>query len=296
MHPTHNLQPLVSIGVAVCNEERFLSQTLDSLLAQDYSNFEIIICDNASTDKTGEIAQEYAKKDNRIKYYLNESNIGGTRNFNKTFLLSSGKYFMWAGGHDLYDKSFISSCVEILEKEENVILVYALTHLIDNLNNKVGTWPNRLDTRSLNPLLRYHLFFYYLMKIHYIHGLMRRDSIKKTGLFKDNVLNSENIFLSQLSLMGEFVYIPKFLFYYRIIRPKQTGWGNTTRYIKATYGQGHQNYPYIFYILHQFYYNIIVIYKAPVAWYYKPILVFILIFEFFLLRIRMAIKNSKHEQ
>ncbi len=286
--------PLVSIGIPVYNEEKFLPQTLDSLLAQDYSNFEIIICDNISTDKTGEIVRRYAEKNNRIKYHLNENNIGILRNSNKVFALSSGKYFMLVGGHDLYDKSFISSCVEILEKEKGVVLVYALTHFIDNLNNKVGTWPNRLDTRSLNPLLRYHLFFYYLLKIHYIHGLIRRDSIKEIGFYKSTV-NADCMLISRLSLIGEFVYIPKFLFYYRIVRPEETGWGNIQKQIKDIYSQKHQNHPYIFYLLHQFYYHVLLIYKAPVPWYYKPVLVFILIFEFLLIRMRVVIQNFKHE-
>ncbi len=275
--------------MAIYNEERFLSQTLDSLLAQDYSNLEVIICDNVSTDKTGGIAQEYSKKDNRIKYYLNESNVGGTRNYNKVFFLSSGEYFMWVGGHDLYDKSFISSCVEILEKDKNVVLVYSLTNIIDDLNNKTGSLSHHIDTRSLNPLLRFHLFFYYLTKVHPTHGLIRYDSIKRTGLYK-KVLNPDNMLFSQLALMGEFAHIPKFLFYFRTIRPKETGWETTLRHIKDIYSPRHQNYPYIFYTLHQFYYHVLSIYEAPVSWYYKPILVFILIFEGLLLRIRIAMK------
>ncbi len=198
----------------VFNEERFLSQTLDSLLAQDYSNFEIIICDNASTDKTGEIAQKYAEKDSRIKYHLNESNIGGTRNFNKTFLLSSGKYFMWASGHDLYDKSFISKCLNIFKAENKVVLVYPITSSIDCENNNLGKMPGRLDTRALNISRKLHCILWGIPNGNPVYGLIQRNAMEKTLIFQ-NVLGMDLVFLLELSLVGDFAHISEELFYRR---------------------------------------------------------------------------------
>ncbi|TSC64682.1 MAG: glycosyl transferase family 2 [Microgenomates group bacterium Gr01-1014_93] len=97
---------LVTIGMPLLNEGRYLSKALDSLLNQSFSDFEIIISDNASTDETAEIAKNYAKKDQRIRYYRTDSRVGGRENFNRLFQLSSGKYFMWASGHDLWHKDF----------------------------------------------------------------------------------------------------------------------------------------------------------------------------------------------
>ncbi|MEM4134638.1 MAG: glycosyltransferase, partial [Candidatus Micrarchaeia archaeon] len=77
--------PLVSIGMPVYNGERFIRQALDSLLAQDYENFELIISDNASEDKTPEICLEYAARDKRIRYYRNEKNMGAAWNFKRVF-------------------------------------------------------------------------------------------------------------------------------------------------------------------------------------------------------------------
>lgn len=77
----------------------------------------MIISDNASTDKTPEICKEYVSKDPRIKYYRNERNLGAMANFKRVFELSSGEFFMFASDHDLWDKTFISRCVEVLTED-----------------------------------------------------------------------------------------------------------------------------------------------------------------------------------
>ncbi len=229
-----NNRSLVSIGLPVFNEERFLSQTLDSLLAQDYSNLEIIICDNASTDKTGEIAQEYARKDSRIKYHLNESNIGGTRNFNKVFLLSSGEYFMWAGGHDLYDKSFVCKCLNMFKVENKVVLVYPITSSIDCENNNLGTMPGRLDTRDLGISRKLHCILWGIPNGNPVYGLIKRSAMEKTLLFQ-NILGMDLVFLFELSLVGDFAHISEKLFYRREVHPEEKNGGAKQRRLNDTY-------------------------------------------------------------
>ena len=115
-------KPLVSIGMPVYNGDRYLRQALDSLLAQDYENFELIISDNASTDRTPLICQEYAARSPNIHYYKNPHNLGSAKNFNRTFQLSSGKYFMWAAHDDLWEKTYISKCVAQLDQNPAAVL------------------------------------------------------------------------------------------------------------------------------------------------------------------------------
>ena len=78
-------KPLVSIGMPVYNSEQHIRQALDSVLAQDYEHFELIISDNASTDRTREVCLEYAARDKRIRYYQNERNMGIAWNQNRVF-------------------------------------------------------------------------------------------------------------------------------------------------------------------------------------------------------------------
>src|SRR5690349_18517402 len=116
--------PLVSIGVPVHNEARYLAAALDALLAQDYPNLEIIVCDNVSDDATGAIAREYAARDRRVRYHRNANNVGGIENFNVALRLARGKYFAWAAGHDLRRPSFVSRCVRVLEADPPVVLCH----------------------------------------------------------------------------------------------------------------------------------------------------------------------------
>src|SRR5262245_40295511 len=114
--------PLVSIGLAVYNGEEYLSDAISSILAQSFTDFELIISDNASTDRTEEICKTYADMDSRIRYSRNETNIGGVNNENLTFRLSKGKYFRLAAHDDVCDPKLIEKCVEVLERDQDVIL------------------------------------------------------------------------------------------------------------------------------------------------------------------------------
>ena len=93
--------PKVSIGLPVYNGDEFLEKAIESILGQSFTDFELIISDNASTDKTALICQTYAARDARIRYYRNATNIGGANNGNRTFLLAQGQYFRWAAHDDL---------------------------------------------------------------------------------------------------------------------------------------------------------------------------------------------------
>ena len=95
------MTPRVSIGLPVYNGDRYLRETIEGLLNQTFSDFELVICDNASTDRTQDICNEYCLLDKRVRYYRNNENIGAGKNFNKAFSLSQGKYFKWAACDDL---------------------------------------------------------------------------------------------------------------------------------------------------------------------------------------------------
>jgi glycosyltransferase involved in cell wall biosynthesis len=99
--------PKVSIGVPVFNGENYLAQALESILAQDFADFEVIISDNCSTDKTPEICTSFAKRDSRVKYFRNDSNIGASPNYNRTFELSRGEYFKWCAHDDRCGRAFL---------------------------------------------------------------------------------------------------------------------------------------------------------------------------------------------
>ena len=207
-------KPLVSIGMPVYNGERFLSQVLDSLLAQDYANFELIISDNASTDGTQEICQEYAARDNRIRYCRNKVNMGAAWNFNRVFKLSSGEYFMWASCHDLWERHFVSQCVKILNHETSVVLCYPLADWIDLNGEFIEKMPCGPDTCGLNQVSRCNVVLWGMQYAYPIYGLIRANALKQTKIFR-KMIGSDLILLFELSMLGEFKQIPEVLLHIR---------------------------------------------------------------------------------
>jgi glycosyltransferase involved in cell wall biosynthesis len=99
--------PVVSIGLPVYNGERYLVAALDSLLGQTFGEFELIVSDNASTDRTGEICREYANRDSRVRYFRQANNIGALNNFRFVFEESRGEFFLWAACDDLWSPDFV---------------------------------------------------------------------------------------------------------------------------------------------------------------------------------------------
>src|SRR5260370_35870186 len=105
--------PQVSIGLGVYNGEPFLKDTLDSILAQTFEDFELIISDNASSDHTEEICRNYAARDRRIKYSRNPVNLGLYTNLNEVFRRSFGQYFRWSAADDLFEPTSLEVCVDV---------------------------------------------------------------------------------------------------------------------------------------------------------------------------------------
>jgi len=208
--------PLVSIGLPVYNEEKHLREVLDSLLAQDYENFEIIISDNASTDGTGRICEEYLPKDERIRYYRNTVNIGGIDNFNRTSDLANGEFFVWASGHDLRHPTFLSRCVDLLRRDPSVVLCHTEMLWIDADGQSLEQNPgNRLDTRGIADLIsRLNVVLWGLTGGFPIYGVLRASALERTRMNK-RVVAPDIAMLINLSLLGTFAYISEPLFYPR---------------------------------------------------------------------------------
>jgi glycosyltransferase involved in cell wall biosynthesis len=206
-------QPLVSIGMPVYNDHAFLRQTLDCLLNQDLTDFELVISDNASTDATEEICREYASKDRRVRYYRNESNIGAARNFNAVLGLCSGKYFCWAASHDLWEPAFLSACVGALERDSTAVLAFPEADYVEEDGRSFMTFHPMLDTRGLQPFRAFHVVLWDPYR-YQVYGVMRREAGLALGGFGPGFA-PDVVFLVKLALIGGFVPVPGMLFHLR---------------------------------------------------------------------------------
>ena len=96
------MNDLISIVLPVYNGAKYLRESIDSVLAQTYTNWELLIVDDCSTDETPVIAQAYAQRDDRIRYYRNAENLRLPRNLNKGFSLTRGDYLTWTSDDNRY--------------------------------------------------------------------------------------------------------------------------------------------------------------------------------------------------
>lgn len=208
--------PKVSIGLPVYNGEQYIETALQSILQQDFDDFELVVSDNASADATPYILDRWADKDERVTVHHSDINVGGADNFNKVLQLSTGKYFRWATHDDYLAPSMVSSCVEALDAaEETCVLVYPQTVIVDGDGNEVEMLSNQLILDSDDPVERLHEFMRNYGFANAIYGLMRADAIKAVGgLPKYNA--GDLTMIAGLALRGKFLEVPEPLFYRRM--------------------------------------------------------------------------------
>ena len=209
----HN-NPLASIGMLVYNGERYIRHALDSLLAQDYENFELIISDNASTDRTQEICLEYAARDKRIQYYRNRTNMGVRWNVNRVFKLSSGEYFMWAAHDDYRDPRYIRLCLEAFGISKDIVLVGAQCDSIDPETGKLIFTDEGLSTIGLGVSERFKRYRLTLHGGRYVGGIFfgvyRRTALREVMPMKKVGMHLlDQLLLAEMCFQGEFVTIPE---------------------------------------------------------------------------------------
>jgi glycosyltransferase involved in cell wall biosynthesis len=209
--------PQVSIGLPVYNGDRYLVQSFQSLIGQEYGDFELIVSDNGSTDRTQEICESYARRDSRIRYYRQRSNLGASRNFNFTFKQAKGQYFKWASHDDLLAPGYLTRCVEALERGgSQVVLAYPRTLLVDEHGVITGTHEDKQDIHGACPVDRLaSLLSDPDSWCHAAIGLIRTDVLRTTRLL-GAYPGSDHILQAELVLRGEFQEVPEPLFLRRV--------------------------------------------------------------------------------
>lgn len=226
--------PRVSIGLPVYNGEKYLTVAIDSLLAQTYDDFELILSDNASTDRTAEICRAYAAQDARVRYYRAEVNQGSAWNYGRSFALARGEYFKWAAHDDLCAPTFLARCVEVLDKRPDIAWCHSQSAHIDSqgavlpgpeneeISYVAGSGQPHTPTReSTTPSQRFAAVLLEGSGSLDLYGLVRADVMRKTSLHLP-YYGADKVFIAELSLWGRFFEIPEVLFFCRV-HPEASG-------------------------------------------------------------------------
>ena len=204
--------PKVSIGLPVYNGERTLRHALDSLLAQDFTDFELVISDNASTDGTRAICEEYAARDARVRYSRNKENLGAAANYNRVVGLARGEYFRWAAHDDSCKPDHLSRCLEALRSApSDTVLCYPWTLLIDGDDSVIGRYQDGIGSQDPRPHRRLAVVLRDLELCNSIMGLIRLSALRQTRLI-DRFRSSDVLLLSELAMLGPVVEVPDYLF------------------------------------------------------------------------------------
>lgn len=209
----------ISIGVPVYNGERYLAEALASIAAQEFDDFEVLVSDNASTDGTAGIAQEFCRRDRRFRYHRQDRNIGAAGNFNFTFHHTTGRYFRWAAHDDMIAPGYLRACHQALEQDRTgAVLAYPQTLMVDAsgaplrpytaATRKGGQTPARRLQEMLGPgdphASLVHMCFP-------VFGLIRRSALNGTGVIA-NMPRSDHLLLVELALRGPFLELDQPLF------------------------------------------------------------------------------------
>jgi len=202
--------PSVTIGLPVFNGENFLEKAIGSVLAQEYRDFELIIRDNASSDRTEQIGRSAAASDPRIQYIRSPENLGAAPNFNAILPLARGRYFKWLAHDDMMAPSFLSRCIEALEQNPDCVLACPRIRFVDADGQPIEDYVSPFDTGNPDPNVRFRETLHG-HRCFEVFGVIRLAELRKTRLI-GSYKHGDGVLLSHLALLGRFAEVPEYLF------------------------------------------------------------------------------------
>ena len=205
--------PTLTIGLPVHDGADYLAQSLDALLAQTWTDFELVISDNASTDETATICRDYAAREPRIRYLRQPVNIGAAPNHMVVVGEARGRYFKWASHDDLYAPELLEKCIAVLDTRSDVVLAHSWDALIDSEGRVVEQAPYALDTADPDPAARLRS----LLRTpggNDFYGVIRTDVLRRVPPH-GTYYNADRTFVAGLVLQGPFHQVPEVLYWRR---------------------------------------------------------------------------------
>lgn len=210
--------PRLSVGLPVYNGAEFLAESIESVLAQDLTDFELVISDNGSTDSTPDICAHYAARDARVRVHREPVNRGGAWNYNRVFSLAKAPIFKWQAHDDVCLPGMFRRCVPELEQAPpSVALLFPETELVDahRCPIRTGILPEPLETRDPRPHRRLAHVLRHMTMVRPQFGFIRAAALRQTRLY-DRIIAADFVLLAELALLGELWAVPEPLFQRRL--------------------------------------------------------------------------------
>ncbi len=195
-----NTPPLVSIGIPTFNRAGSLARALESVVAQDYSGWEILVSDNASSDETEAVCERFSRQDARIRFVRQPKNMGAQYNFNFVLQQSSRKYFLWLADDDWLCSQFLSRGVDALENDPQCALAVGRVNYFQG--NRLAYQEPEIALCQASGSARVLAYYAHVTENGQMYGLMRR-SLLAPALLPRNVIGSDWLFVAALLFQGK---------------------------------------------------------------------------------------------
>jgi glycosyltransferase involved in cell wall biosynthesis len=210
MSAGNNTAPGVSIGLAVRNDPHGVRRCIESVLAQDFTDLELVICDNASDDETVDILEEYGREDRRVTVAVNQVNIGSHENMNRVLQLSRGRLFRWISADDWLEPNALSAAAQVLEGHPGAVGVTSgftihTPGVAPRYEQYPGEFPSSPDAgRRFERML----WFFHAGDAKYdpVYGVYRREQLMRSGRVRPSE-RTDWLLSAELALMGPIIHI-----------------------------------------------------------------------------------------
>lgn len=222
------MKPAVTIGVPVYNEEKYLEETFRSISRQTYPELRIIVSDNGSTDRSGEIITAFAKQDSRFVACIQKDVLSAVGNF--LFLLNSAKtpYFMWLGGHDFISERYVESCVDQLEKHPHCSMASGLVHWQRKLDGPYKECNEALNTLHMPPRMALLTWLWSFYSCFQVHGVHRTANLQDIGI--PPFYSPDVAMMADVLIRGSAVFCGDAIYYATCNRPDESTKDQIRRY------------------------------------------------------------------
>ena len=205
--------PRLTIGLPVYNGEKYVTESLEALLGQSFTDFELIISDNASTDSTGDICRRYEKQDSRVHYFRQPRNIGLAPNHNFVVEQARSQLFKWTSNDDLYARDLLERCIDALDKYPDAVLAHSWTAKVDDSGAVTKAFEYPLNTASPRAPERFRSLLF-VSGGDDDYGIVRTEVLRRTAM-KESYHHADRTIIAELSLYGRFYQVPDWLYFRR---------------------------------------------------------------------------------
>ncbi|MEL7473773.1 MAG: glycosyltransferase family 2 protein, partial [Planctomycetota bacterium] len=203
--------PRLSIGLPVHNGQRYLGDAIRSILVQSHTDLELLVCDNASTDRSLEIARRYATLDSRVRVLTSPTNRGAAWNFNRAVAEASGELFKWASHDDVLSDHFLHHTIALLDKRSDAVVAHCETLRLDASSRIAGTYERQPSFDEPRASDRFRSVIRTPHRCLAVFGVMRLDALRATPMIGAYTGSDRNL-LAELALRGPILHVERALF------------------------------------------------------------------------------------